>query len=101
MVIGATGGLRTALESGAVAAATVAAFEAALAAKLGAIAHFQILSGDDEASAELHAARYIGGKQGVDVGYVSSPPSSRRPLTTGPTRFRPPEAPSASSPAAA
>lgn len=52
VVIGATGGLREALDEGAVSDRTVASFRGALEAAFGPRAHFQVLSGSDEASAE-------------------------------------------------
>ena len=63
--VGATGGVRSLLQSGAVTAALLAEFEAALAGALGLASGasgrvtFEVLSGDDEARYEFAATRTI------------------------------------------
>ena len=59
IVVGATGGLRKAIDDGAVTEAHVAALERALATRFGGRARLEQLSGGAEAALELRAVRYI------------------------------------------
>ena len=61
IVIGATGGLRVALVDGTVSSETVESFEDELELEFGDRAHFQILSGDDEASGKFDGFNREGG----------------------------------------
>jgi hypothetical protein len=59
VIVGATAGVRTALDEGIISDAQIKEFEQALAEHFGDCASFRLLTGEEEAECELFAVRYI------------------------------------------